>query len=36
MSDWAWVLIAWAQLVVAYVGYLLYLNWRAKKLQDEE
>jgi hypothetical protein len=36
MSDWGWVLIAWGQLVVVYLGYLLYLNWRAKKLQDEE
>ena len=36
MSDWAWVIIAWAQLVVAYVGYLFYLNWRARKVQDKK
>jgi hypothetical protein len=36
MSDWGWVFLAWGQLVVAYLGYVIYLNWRTKKLQDEE
>ena len=31
-SQWHWVAFAWGQLIVAYLGYLLYLNWRSKKL----
>ena len=27
-SQWTWVSIAWIELVLAYGGYLAYLNWR--------
>ena len=33
---WGWVAFAWAQLIVAYTGYLGYLNWREKRLEREE
>jgi hypothetical protein len=32
---WFWIILAWAELVIFYVGYLLYLNWRHKKLEDK-
>lgn len=34
-SQWAWVAVAWLELVVAYGGYLLYLRGKAKRLEDE-
>lgn len=36
MSNWGWILLAWGQLVVFYVGYLLYLNWRLGNLKDDQ
>ena len=33
--QWAWVALAWGQLTVFYLGYLLYLRWRAKRLAAE-
>lgn len=35
-SQWTWVGVAWAQLVLAYAGYLLYLRARARRLEREE
>jgi hypothetical protein len=34
-SQWTWVSIAWIELVLAYGGYLLYLNWRRQKVIAE-
>ena len=34
-SQWHWVAFAWGQLIVAYLGYLLYINWRNKKLNQQ-
>lgn len=31
-----WVALAWIELVIAYVGYLWYLNWRARKAEEEQ
>jgi hypothetical protein len=31
-SQWTWVSIAWIELVLAYGGYLTYLNWRRQKV----
>jgi hypothetical protein len=31
-SHWTWVSIAWAQVVLAYGGYLAYLGWRKRRL----
>lgn len=28
LSHWQWVAIAWAELFLAYAGYLAYLAWR--------
>lgn len=36
LSQWAWVGIAWAELLIAYGGYLLYLNWRARRAGEDE
>jgi hypothetical protein len=36
MSQWAWVLVAWSQLVIAYVGYLVYLGWRRRRLLEDD
>lgn len=30
-----WVAFAWLELVVVYAAYLLYLNWRARKADEE-
>lgn len=35
-GHWAWVTIAWLQVVAAYVGYLLYLGWRRRRLLDDD
>lgn len=35
-SAWTWVALAWAELVVAYGAYLLYLRWREKSLDKED
>jgi hypothetical protein len=36
-NHWAWVTLAWGELILAYGGYLLYLNWRRQKLlRDHE
>ncbi len=36
LSPWGWVAVAWAELVLAYAGYLLYLRWRLKRLEKED
>ena len=36
IPQWGWVIIAWVQLLIAYGGYMLYLNWRQKRLNEEE
>lgn len=30
-THWTWVIIAWAQLALTYVGYLLYLRWLERR-----
>jgi hypothetical protein len=35
-NQWTWVAIAWLQLVVAYGGYLAYLDWRRRRLLRED
>ena len=37
LGSWVWVGFAWAELIIAYIAYLLYLNWREQraKLKDE-
>lgn len=34
LPQWAWVAAAWSQLVIAYGGYLYYLNRRYRRLED--
>ena len=36
MTTWGWILLAWAELIIFYVGYLFYLNWRANKLKGKK
>jgi len=36
VSNWGWVAAAWIQLVIAYVGYMFYINWRQKRLKDDD
>jgi hypothetical protein len=36
MNTWTWVILAWAELIVFYVGYLFYLNWRANRAKDKK
>lgn len=31
---WVWVALAWGQLTLFYLGYLLYLRWRARRLAE--
>lgn len=33
LSDWAWVALAYAQVVLAYAGYLAYLRWRERRVR---
>lgn len=33
LTHWQWVWLAWGELAVAYVGYLLYLRWRGRRLE---
>lgn len=39
LSPWGWVALAWGQLILFYLGYLGYLNWRYRavkaRLEDE-
>jgi hypothetical protein len=35
-SHWTWVGIAWAEVVLAYVGYLAYLGWRKRQLLRDD
>lgn len=35
-GPWAWVAAAWAQLAVAYGGYVIYLGLRRRRLDREE
>jgi len=34
-GQWGWVALAWAQLVLFYGGYQLYLSRRLKRLEEE-
>jgi len=34
-TQWNWVALAWGQLILAYVGYLVYLNRREAYLRRE-
>lgn len=36
LGHWGWVAIAWAELLIAYGGYLFYLNWRSRRVRDED
>lgn len=31
LSPWAWVAIAWGEVLVAYGAYLAYLSWRERQ-----
>ncbi len=35
-SHWTWVSIAWAEVLIAYGGYLAYLGWRRRQLLREQ
>jgi hypothetical protein len=35
-SPWTWVAIAWLELVVAYGGYLVYLDRRRRRLLSDD
>ena len=35
-GHWAWVALAWAQLLVTYGGYMVYLNRRAKRAGERQ
>lgn len=35
-SHWTWVTVAWIELLLAYGGYLVYLNWRRRRLVADE
>ena len=35
-GPWAWVAAAWSQLVIAYVGYVVYLSRRRRTIRDAE
>lgn len=34
-TQWHWVALAWGQLILAYIGYLVYLNRREAYLRRE-
>lgn len=36
LPQWAWVVAAWLELLVAYGGYLLYLRARARRLEERD
>jgi hypothetical protein len=36
MSQWTWVAVAWAQVLLAYGGYLAYLGWRRRRLLEDD
>ncbi len=33
LSQWQWVWLAWGELILAYIGYLVYLGWRARRIK---
>ncbi len=35
-SHWTWVSVAWLEVVLAYAGYLAYLDWRRRRLLQDE
>lgn len=35
-SQWTWVLVAWGQLAVAYLGYEIYLRRREARARRDE
>ena len=35
-SHWTWVWVAWLEVVLAYGGYLAYLDWRRRRLLQDE
>lgn len=36
VPTWGWVAVAWLELVLAYGGYMFYINWRQKRLKDDD
>ena len=34
MTQWHWVGLAWAHLILSYLGYLVYLRSRAKRASE--
>ncbi|MFO7546326.1 MAG: hypothetical protein R6W77_12615 [Trueperaceae bacterium] len=36
LSHTQWIALAWGQLILAYVGYLVYLGWRARRAREGE
>ncbi len=36
VPNWGWVAFAWLELVIAYGGYMYYLNWRKRRLQEKD
>jgi hypothetical protein len=36
LNPWAWVAFAWLELVIAYGGYFLYLQGRARRLEEAD
>lgn len=36
LNPWIWVAAAWLELVLGYLGYLVYLDRRARRIDEEE
>ena len=36
LSHWGWVGLAWAELLLAYGGYLFYLSRRERRAREDE
>lgn len=36
LSHSQWIVLAWGQLILAYVAYLVYLGWRARRARQGE
>ena len=34
ISNWTWVALAYGEVVLAYLGYLLYLRWRERRARN--
>ncbi len=35
-SSWTWITLAWGEVILAYVGYLLYLRWREARAKGKD